>query len=142
MKPTPTSSVPSGLSSILGAPGVESDPVPELRPSRTPRAPRFAVRVPLRYRFPAIGEGNSGEWYSGETENISESGVAFQTGLSDADFATVPASDDGVRIEVVLPIPGAEEHHEGALTWQCTLVRVARGLSLGAQTHVAARLRN
>ena len=39
------------------------------------RAPRFALRLPLRYR--AVGEGS---WREGLTENISRSGVLFRAG--------------------------------------------------------------
>jgi PilZ domain-containing protein len=38
------------------------------------RAARFAIQIPMRYRF--AGEPH---WYDGETENISRSGVLFRT---------------------------------------------------------------
>ena len=141
MKSSPELSVPGGLSSVLSAAGVESAPVPELRPGGTPRAPRFAVRVPVRFRFPDIGEGFSEDWHSGETENISKSGVAFRTALSDVQFATVPPSADGVRLELVLAVPGGEAHR-AVVRCNCTLVRVVRGFNAGSQTHVAAHLRS
>lgn len=40
---------------------------------RKPRASRFEMRVPLRYRV--AGEGR---WHAGEIENISNSGVRFR----------------------------------------------------------------
>ena len=40
-----------------------------------PRAPRYVLQVPVRYR--ALG---GDDWHSGSTENMSRTGVLFRTG--------------------------------------------------------------
>jgi len=39
-----------------------------------PRAPRYPIRMPLKYR-----SSGTAEWWEGQTENISRSGVLFRT---------------------------------------------------------------
>ncbi len=58
-----------------------------------PRAPRFPVHMPLRYR--CVGEDS---WYEGWTENISRSGVLFR-----ADKLLSPKT----RVEMSLSLPAS-----------------------------------
>ncbi len=44
-----------------------------LQPHQSPRAPRFAIPIAIRYRTPA-----DATWLEGWTENISKSGVLFR----------------------------------------------------------------
>jgi PAS domain S-box-containing protein len=67
---------------------IQPAPVPEVSPSR---AQRFQLRLPLRYRL--VGET---QWHQGETENISRSGMLFET-----EESLQPASQ--LEINLVLP---------------------------------------
>ena len=126
-----------GLALILSTPDVAHEAVPEQRPDATPRAPRFTVRLPVRYRLKEFDE-----WYNGETENISQSGVAFRTAQSDLDFAMAPLSDDGVRLEMIFQVPGeTAQAPKVAVRCRGLLVRASRGVGLGQRTHVAVRVR-
>ncbi len=58
------------------------------------RAPRFPVRLPLRYR--SIG---ATQWIDGQVENISRSGVLFRA-------ANLVAVDTPVEMSFVLPVGG------------------------------------
>lgn len=60
---------------ILASRAAAAVPVEEIRrPDARPRAARFQIRLPLRYR-PAGDPG----WRSGVTENISRSGILFRS---------------------------------------------------------------
>ena len=58
------------------------------------RAPRFNLRLPIRYR--TVGEAG---WHDGITENISRSGVLFRV-------ADVLRVDTPIEMRLVLPVAG------------------------------------
>jgi PilZ domain len=62
-----------------------------------PRAARFSLRLPIRYR--TVGEAG---WKDGVTENISRSGVLFRA----ADLLRV---DTPIEMRLVLPVAGRTE---------------------------------
>ncbi len=60
---------------ILASRGGDAVPVAEQpRPDARPRAARFQIRLPIRYRL-----AGDPDWRSGVTENISRSGILFRT---------------------------------------------------------------
>ncbi len=59
--------------------------------SLTPRAERFPIKVPVRYR-----EKNRFEWQEGESENISGSGILFRA-------ANVVFPNTPVELTFVMP---------------------------------------
>ncbi len=59
--------------------------------SLTPRAERFAIKVPVRYR-----EQNRFEWQEGQSENISGSGILFHA--ADVVYPNTP-----VELTFVMP---------------------------------------
>ena len=120
---------------ILEASGAPPEPVPERRPGGIPRAPRFAVRVPVRYKLPGTDE-----WYRGETGNISHSGIAFETDRSETDFFMAPVSDEGIPVELVLDTRGAGPVPRPIVLGRGILVRVSQALGFRTRTHVAIRL--
>jgi hypothetical protein len=69
------------------------------------RAPRYRLRIPLRYR----SAGDS-QWRDGRTENISRSGVLFRT-----DRLMPPQT----RIEIVLALPAEVGGGDEAATVIC-----------------------
>jgi hypothetical protein len=75
-----------------------------------PRARRFEIRIPVRYRL-----SGTEEWRDGRTENISRSGVLFRT-----DHLMPPQTP----IEVLMALP-AEVGGRGAATvlWRGRTVR-------------------
>src|SRR5437899_954668 len=97
------------------------------------RAPRFSLRIPLRYR--ASGEPI---WREGRTENISRSGVLFRTecamppltvidmlmalpiGVADGDSATVICRGRIVRAE-----PGNRDDPQPAVAATISAYRLA-----------------
>ena len=130
------SSAGDALAFILSTPDLPYEAVPEQRPGSTPRAPRFVVHLPLRYRLP----GSEG-WYHGETENISQSGVAFWTDQSDNNFVMALPSDDVIPVEMVLEVPQGSDQRRVPLLCRGVVVRASRGLQWGTRTRVAVRLR-
>ncbi len=54
-----------------------TDPHPSIIMKGTPRAERFPISIPVRYR-----KTNRPEWFEGKTENISRSGVLLLTEVS------------------------------------------------------------
>lgn len=120
---------------ILEASGAPPEPVPERRPGGIPRAPRFAVRVPVRYKLPGIDE-----WYRGETGNISQSGIAFETDRSETEFFMAPASDEGIPVDLVLDTRGTGPIPRPVVLCRGVLVRVSQALGFRTRTHVAIRL--
>jgi hypothetical protein len=75
-----------------------AQPVREPHPSTgKPRAPRFAVTLPMRYRTPS-----DASWHPAVTENISRSGVLFRTDRP-------PSLRTAVEIVLEVPslVPGA-----------------------------------
>jgi hypothetical protein len=72
-------------------------PVQELRPLGEPRAPRFAVGLPVRYRAAA-----DADWQEAVTENISRSGVLLR-----APRQLRPRTAVELILEVPSPVPGA-----------------------------------
>ena len=134
---TTPSAAGDGLALILNTPNLPHEAIPEQRANGIPRAPRFTIRLPVRYRLEELDE-----WYNGETENMSQSGVAFRTAQSDLDFAMAPLSDDGVRVEMVFEVPGqTDQAPKVAVRCRGLLVRASRGVGLGQRTHVAVRVR-
>lgn len=126
-----------GFALILSSVREPRQVVSEPRPGAAPRAPRYVVRLPVRYRLTEVDD----EWHAGETENISQSGVAFQTHRSDLDFAGRPPSEDGVSIEIVIELPGtARRQSKVVVSCEAVLVRTSRDLGLGGSTHVAVKL--
>ena len=76
---------------------------PDHRPPRgVPRAPRYAVRLTLRYRL-----ASSIEWQLGQTENISKSGVLFRTQQSGPLFKREIAAQPRHPVELELELPTA-----------------------------------
>ncbi len=61
-------------------------------PASLPRAPRFAIQMPLRYRV-----SGQLDWHEGKTENISRSGVLFRANRS-VELST------GIEMSFVLPV--------------------------------------
>jgi PilZ domain len=62
-----------------------------LQPHQSPRAPRFAIPIAIRYRTPA-----DATWLEGWTENISKSGVLFR---ADREIEL------GTPVEMMMEIP-------------------------------------
>jgi hypothetical protein len=81
---------------------IEHDPK---NPPAFTRAPRYRLRIPLRYR--SAGES---QWREGRTENISRSGVLFR-----ADRLMPPQT----RIEIVLALPAEVGGGDDAATVIC-----------------------
>lgn len=130
-------SATDGFAFILTSVSPPPQAVPDRCPGGTPRAPRYVVRLRLRYRLSGIDE-----WYEGETENVSRSGLAFQTDRSDLDFAVAHASDDGVSMEILIELRGKTDLEPGmAVCCQGLLVRTCRDLGMRGRTRVAVRLR-
>jgi len=75
------------------------------------RAPRYPLRIPLRYR-----SSSDGHWRDGHTENISRSGVLFRTDQA------MPLQ---TPIEIVLALP-AEVGGEGAAATVICRGRIVR----------------
>jgi hypothetical protein len=82
---------------IVCSRGLTVRPVQELRPSGEPRAPRFAVDLPVRYRAAA-----DADWQEAVTENISRSGVLLR-----APRQLRPRTAIELVIKVPSPVPGA-----------------------------------
>jgi hypothetical protein len=78
---------------IVCSRSVDARPVQELRPSGAPRAPRFQIGIPVRYRA-ATDE----DWQAGTTENISRSGMLMRAGRR-----LTPR----IAVEMVLTVPNA-----------------------------------
>lgn len=71
---------------------------PDAMGTPTPRAPRFDLRVPVRYR--AFG---GDDWHAGSTENMSRTGLLFRADR------LLPVSTS-IEMLVTLPIgPGGSE---------------------------------
>ena len=87
-------------------------------PSRTlvPRAERFPVRLPLRYRIT-----EQVEWHEARIHNISGSGLLFETD---------DALNVGTRIEMAFPLEEAASVGSGAMV-RCagSVVRRVEGAS-------------
>ena len=98
-------------------------PVKERRPGR-PRAPRFAVNLPVRYRTPDVQD-----WQTAVTENISRSGVLFRSRRP-----LKPRTAVELVLEVPNPIPGGPSGDVGCLG---DVVR-AELRNGGSPTHVVA----
>ena len=82
---------------IVCSRALDANPVAErCPPAGVDRASRFAVRVPVRYRT-----ASDPDWRDGLTENISPSGVLFQTGSPVAPRTPV---------EMLLLLPGTAPH--------------------------------
>lgn len=77
-----------------------------------PRAQRFSLQAPLRYR-----ETGADKWHCGETENISASGMLF---TGDHFFAP------DATIEVHLRMPLVTAGAAADMVCQCVVVRPAR----------------
>lgn len=93
----------------------------------TPRAERYPVHVALRFR--AVGDA---EWREGWTENISRSGVLFQT-QGTIDVAT--------RVEIgLMLLPGSGSATSPQVTVFGDIVRAA--CSDEAHPILAARIKN
>ena len=115
-------------------PRPEAPTAPTLRvePGRSlRRAPRFNVRLPVRYRMP--GEER---WHLGVTENVSQTGILFRTELTNR------RSDPqlGAPLDVVVEVlprnpggPGSQVHRRAAA------VRVARPETSGLLPALAVR---
>ena len=74
---------------------------PEAPPSQgTPRAARYLVRLPLRYRL----SGNL-DWKMGQTENVSASGVLFRTEHSGRLFSREAGVQPSQPVELVVELP-------------------------------------
>jgi hypothetical protein len=77
------------------------------------RAERFQVRMPVLYRVP-----DSPEWHETQTENVSHTGVLFQT-----KSVLKPSTIVDVRLEVP-PTNGVNGHAE--VVCKCEVVRVEK----------------
>ena len=75
------------------------------------RAPRFSLRLPIRYR--TVGEPR---WHDGITENISRSGVLFQ---AESELLV----DTAIEMRVVLPVAGEVERSLPEILCQGHVVR-------------------
>ncbi len=78
---------------IVCSRAVKVQPVLERHPAGAPRAPRFAIDLPLRFRAPG-----DQDWQDATTENISRSGLLFRTGRR-----LTPRT----AVEIVLEVPNA-----------------------------------
>ena len=91
------------------------------------RAPRFTLRIPLRYRAP--GEPI---WRDGRTENISRSGVLFRT-----ESAMPPLT----VIEMLMALPiGAADGDSATVICRGRIVRTEPGTRDDPQPAVAATI--
>jgi hypothetical protein len=78
---------------ILASRAAEAVPMEEApRPDAQPRAARFQIRLPIRYRL-----AGDADWRSGVTENISRSGILFRSD------AVLPLN---TPLDLVLLLPG------------------------------------
>lgn len=75
------------------------------------RAMRFPVHLPIRYRVP-----ETDEWLEAQTENVSRTGVLFET-----ERMLEPSTVVDVKMEVPSP-PGQASHAE--VICRCEVVRV------------------
>lgn len=91
-----------------------------------PRAPRFPILLPLRYR-PA-GEEN---WREGITENISRSGVLFR--------ASAPIGPK-TPVEIELQLPGTGERAGAQVRVRGQIVRAVAGEALLAASFTEYRI--
>ena len=98
-------------------------------PNDPPRAQRFAIQMPLRYR-------RSGEvaWHEGKTENISRSGVLFQA-------EELLEMNTPVELSFALPVEVGGE--AGAVVFcQSQIVRTVLPPATDARPALAALIRS
>jgi PilZ domain-containing protein len=96
-----------------------------LRP--IPRAPRYPVRIPLRYRT-----SGAADWVEGRTENISRSGVLFRTDL------TAPLH---TAIEMLMTLPAeVGGTHDGTVICRGRIVRSEPPTPLDPRPALAATI--
>lgn len=89
---------------VLNLPQVPSHPCASNRTPRPPtRSPRFVTRLPVRFRL-SDGRG----WRDGVSQNISRSGVLFQTAQPGAGPRDAPAAE-GTRVELIFDLPATSD---------------------------------
>ncbi len=111
---------------ILTSPIAAAEPLEDSPPPQgIPRALRFRARLPLRYRT-----AREFEWHDGVTENISRSGLLFQS--------SSPLAPK-MSVDIFLPVPGGEDE-ESTRRLRChgDIVRVLAPVSPEILPSVAA----
>ena len=86
-------------------------------PNGVPRATRYRVRLPLRYRL--AGEV---EWRAGQTENVSTSGLLFRMQHSGSLFPEETDVAPRQTVEILVELPPSERHG-GRILCQGQVVR-------------------
>jgi hypothetical protein len=86
---------------VVGAPQVPVRPCASNRsPTPANRAPRFITQLPLTFRL-----SDGGEWRHGFSENISRSGILFQTGRNAMGLRWDDSAACGTRVDVLFEVP-------------------------------------
>ncbi len=106
-----------------------TDPRPNVVMKGTPRAERFPISIPVRYREP-----NRSEWLQGKTENISRSGVLLLTEAS-----LEPKIAIELRFELPISVLG---EGRGQIVCKGTVVRAEENPLLDPPTTLAIAIRS
>ena len=93
-----------------------------------PRAFRYAIHIPVRFR-----EKGTAEWHEGKTVNISRTGILFQSDMN------LPAKSL-LEMQIVLPHALAGEPQANVRCWG-PVVRSDQALSEEGRTALAASIR-
>ena len=89
---------------IISTRAASVTPCGEYRPPHgVPRAARYRVRLPLRYRL-----ASDMEWRTGQTENVSPSGLLFRIQHSGNLFPDDALVAPNQRVEILVELPPSE----------------------------------
>ena len=106
-----------------------TDVKPEYVQKAIPRAERFPISIPVRYREP-----NHPEWLEGKTQNISCSGLLLHT-----DASLEPKITLELRIELPVSVLG---EGRGEIVCKGTVVRAQENTLAGLPTALAVAIQS
>ena len=90
-----------GFALIVSTPAVQMTVPTEPWPTTgRPRARRFQLQVPLRYRL-----ADDSEWHDAVTENVSHSGVLFNVEPGQSDRVSLTSAEAGTPVDLLLDVP-------------------------------------
>lgn len=122
-----------GFALIVSTPGTPLTVRAEPRPAEgRPRARRFEVSVPIRYRL-----ADDHDWHAGVTKNISHSGVLFRVDRTGSGQGGLTAATPGTPVAMILDVPTGAADTVTEVRAEGRLVRV----NGSAQRSVAVAVR-
>lgn len=101
MEPLHTADESDVFSVLLRNPALPVEPILEIRAEDwRPRAVRYRLRTPVRYKW-----ADRGEWHLGTTANVSRSGVLFELDTTDPRVIQEQPARPGTSIDLRIELP-------------------------------------